>query len=164
MILRRFREADLQELYEYLSDAETVQFEPYAPMNMEQAAEVLRQRMTSEEFIAVERKSDGRLLGNLYFAHREFGAMEIGYVFNRNFWGNGYARESCAAVIQKAFGEGTHRIYAECDPQNPASWRLLEALGFAREAHFRQNVRFWKDAAGEPIWKDTYLYALLNQK
>ncbi len=41
-------------------------------------------------------------------------------------------------------------------------WKLLESLGFRREAHFRQNVYFWKDADGSPIWKDTYVYAILE--
>ena len=44
--------------------------------------------------------------------------------------------------IRKAFSEGVHRIYAECDPCNAASWKLLERLGFTREAHFRRNVFF----------------------
>ena len=37
-----------------------------------------------------------------------------------------------------------------------------ESLGFRREAHLRQNVYFWKDADGSPIWKDTYVYAILE--
>ena len=61
-----------------------------------------------------------------------------------------------------AFAAGVHRIYAECDPENENSWRLLERLGFSREAHLRQNVYFWKDTDGNPIWKDTYVYARLN--
>ena len=48
------------------------------------------------------------------------------------------------------------------DPCNAASWRLLERLGFTREAHFRQDVFFRRDAADKPIWKDTYVYGLLN--
>ncbi len=59
-------------------------------------------------------------------------------------------------------GEGTHRVYAECDPRNTASWKLLERSGLRREAHFRQNIRFRKDAAGEPVWKDTCVYAVLS--
>ena len=65
-------------------------------------------------------------------------------------WGRGYAKESCNALIEKAFGEGIHRIYAECDPENPNSWRFLESLGFAKEAHFKENVYFWKDEEGTP--------------
>ena len=72
------------------------------------------------------------------------------------------AAESCKALIQQAFSNGVHRIYAECDPDNANSWKLLEALGFRREAHFRKNVYFWKDETEKAIWKDTYVYAKLN--
>lgn len=65
-------------------------------------------------------------------------------------------------MINQAFASGVHRIYAECDPQNENSWRLLESLGFRREAHLRQNVYFWRDESGNPLWKDTYLYAKLD--
>ena len=162
LILRRYRETDLQGLYEYLSDVEVVRYEPYRPMNLKEVQEELSLRIASDEMIAVELKADRRLIGNLYLGKREFDALELGYVFNRHYWGQRYACESCRALIAKAFSEGVHRIYAECDPCNTASWGLLESLGFVREAHFRQNVYFWKDANGNPVWKDTFVYALLN--
>ncbi len=56
----------------------------------------------------------------------------------------------------------TNARISECDPENTNSWRLLEALGFTREAFLRQNVYFWKDENENPIWKDTYIYGLLN--
>ena len=87
---------------------------------------------------------------------RDFEALEIGYVFNQNYWGNGYAAESCKALIQQAFSNGVHRIYAECDPDNKNSWKLLEALEFQREAHFRKNVYFWRDETGKEIWKKLF--------
>ena len=65
-------------------------------------------------------------------------------------------------MIGEAFRQGAHRIYAECDSQNQASWRLLERLGMVREAHLRRNVFFWTDKQSLPLWKDTYVYALLN--
>ena len=65
---------------------------------------------------------------------------------------------------RRPFSVRTGCIYAECDPRNEASWRLLERLGMAREAHLRQNVYFWTDEQGLPQWKDTYVYALLNPK
>lgn len=40
---------------------------------------------------------------------------------------------------------------------------ITESLGFAREAHFRKNVYFKKDSSGNPIWKDTFVYFLLNE-
>ena len=66
------------------------------------------------------------------------------------------------SFIKKSNSNGVHRVYAECDPNNKSSWKLLEVLGFQREAHFRKNVYFWKDETEKPIWKDTYVYAKLN--
>ena len=162
LVLRRYREGDLMDLYEYLSDPEVVAFEPYKPMGLEEVKENLKWRMSTEEMIAVELKDTGKMIGNVYLGKREFEALEIGYVFNREFWGQGYALESCRALVEWAFANGVHRVYAECDPENAGSWKLLERLGFEREGHLKQNVWFWKDESGKPIWKDTYLYAKVN--
>lgn len=163
LILRRFCKSDLQDLYEYLSDEEVVRFEPYKPMDWQEVENTLDWRMSTEEMMAVELKSSGKMIGNVYLGKGDFEARELGFVFNRHYWGQGYALESCRAVLKRAFVSGVHRIYAECDPNNMASWRLLERLGFSREGHLRENVYFWKDEGGNPIWKDTLVYAILNE-
>ena len=162
LILRRYKKEDIGDLFEYLSDEEVVKYEPYKPLTLEEARENLEWRMGTEEMIAVELKNTHKMIGNVYMGRRDFEAVEIGFVFNRGYWGCGYAAESCKALIRLAFAKGVHRIYAECDPDNRKSWRLLEALAFEREAHLRKNVYFWKDDAGNAIWKDTYVYAKLN--
>ena len=162
LILRRYQKEDLQDLYEYLSDQEVVEYEPYRPMTLNETKDNLEWRIGTDEMIAVELKDSHKMIGNVYLGKREFEALEIGYVFNRNYWGHGYAAESCKRLIQRAFSNGIHRIYAECDPCNKNSWKLLEALGFQREAHLRKNVYFWKDENEKAIWKDTYIYARLN--
>ena len=163
LILRCFRESDLQDLHEYLSDPHVVAFEPYKPQSLEEVRENLAWRISTNEMIAVELKETGKLIGNVYLGKRDFDSLEIGFVFNRCFQHQGYARESCEKLIEAAFATGIYRIYAECDPENKASWGLLERLGFIREAHLRENVYFWKDTDGNPIWKDTYIYALLSR-
>lgn len=163
LILRRYLKSDLQDLYEYLSDAEVVKYEPYQPMNMSEVENNLDWRISTDEMIAVELKANGKMIGNVYLGKRDFESLEIGYVFNKEYWGKGYAKESCSALIQQSFKNGVHRIFAECDPQNSNSWKLLEALGFTREAYLKQNVYFWKDNDNNPIWKDTFIYAILNK-
>ena len=163
LILRRYCKDDLQDLFEYLSDEEVVKYEPYKPMSLAETSEELDERISTDEMIAVVLKATNKLIGNVYLGKREFDSLEIGYVFNKQYWGQGYAKESCDALIKKAFSEGIHRIFAECDPCNSSSWRLLESLGFVKEAHFKQNVFFWKDDKGNPIWKDTFVYSILNQ-
>lgn len=162
LILRRYIREDLQDLFEYLSDIEVVKYEPYKALTFDETKENLEWRIGTDEMIAIELKDSSKMIGNVYMGKREFDSLEIGYVFNRNYWGHGYAAESCKALIQQAFSNGIHRIYAECDPHNKRSWKLLETLGFQREAHFKRNVYFWKDENKKPIWKDTYVYVMLN--
>jgi [ribosomal protein S5]-alanine N-acetyltransferase len=45
--------------------------------------------------------------------------------------GRGFASEAAAAVVcALAAAFPARRIFAECMPQNEASWRLLEKIGF----------------------------------
>ena len=139
-----------------------LKYEPYKPMNMEETKDNLKWRIETDEMIAVELKETHKMIGNIYLGKRDFNSLELGYVFNRKFWKKGYAREGCEEIIKYSFQNGIHRIFAECDPQNKNSWQLLEALGFEREAHLKQNVYFWTDQQGNPLWKDTFIYAKLN--
>ncbi len=67
---------------------------------------------------------------------------EIGYVLAREHWGRGLMHEALQALLQWAFGTvRLHRVEAEVNPANEASWRLLERLGFQREGLLRQ--RWW---------------------
>lgn len=46
--------------------------------------------------IAVALKRSHKMIGNVYLGKREFEALEIGFVFNRHYWGHGYAAEAAA--------------------------------------------------------------------
>lgn len=162
LILREFRESDYDDLFEFLSQLEDDEFEGYPGITYENGWEHLKYRLGSEEFYAIELKDSGKVIGNIYCGNRDFTAKEIGYIINKCYQRKGYACEALLAVITHAFIEGTHRIFAECDPRNTGSWKLLERTGLKREAHLRQNIFFHKDEHGDPIWKDTYIYALLK--
>lgn len=163
LILRKPRVGDLDDFYEIVSDAQTLEFEPYQTMTLEEAREELDRRIACGEFVGVEHRSTHRMIGFVYLGERDFNALELGFVFNRREWKQGYATESCAALVEEAFARGIHRVFAECDPDNSNSWRLLERIGFVREGRLRKNVFFWMDEHG-PIWKDTLVYARLNHR
>ena len=161
LILRPFEEKDGQDLFEYLSDPEVVKFEPYKPFTREEAYKEAVNRSAQDCFLAVER--NGKVIGNIYFARQDEYRAEIGWVLSRAYWGHGYATEAAKAVIEDAFANSkVCRIVAMLDPQNAASWRLCERLGMKREGHFIRNNYFFKDENGEPVWKDTYRYAILK--
>ncbi|ADZ85877.1 GNAT family protein [Cellulosilyticum sp. ST5] len=165
LVIRRFKEEDWKDLYEYLSDEEVVRYEPYQAFSIEASQNEAKSRAESPAFLAVCLKENNKLIGNIYFAKQEFKTWEIGYVFNRSYQGRGYATEAANAVIAYGFNtRGARRIVAMCNPLNTASWRLLERLGMRREGHLKQNIYFKKDEKGNPIWSDTYEYAILKDE
>lgn len=165
LILRPFFAADGNDLYEYLSDPAVVEFEPYRPLSLDECHQEAERRANDGAFIAVCLKENGKLIGNIYFDKREYDAWELGFVFNAAYQGKGYAYESAKEVLRNAFSKlGIRRVVACCNPLNEKSWRLLERLGLRREGHLRQNVYFWKDENGRPMWKDTYEYGMLAEE
>ncbi len=165
LLIRRFRPEDYEDLYQYLSDEEVVRYEPYPPFTREQCRLEAVRRSKNEEFLAVCIKDSDKLIGNLYFSKREFGAWELGYVFNRNYQGSGYATESAGALLNYAFREkNVRRVVASCNPENIASWKLLERLHMRREGHELKNIYFNTDSDGKPLWQDSYHYAILAEE
>jgi len=66
----------------------------------------------------------------------------MGWVFHRAYHGHGYATEAAGALLQYSFAAlHLHRIIATCQPENVASWRVMEKLGMRREAHFRKCIK-----------------------
>lgn len=163
LILRPFTEADYDDLYEFLSQRAKDAFEAYPSITYENGREHLRYRLGSEEFFAMALKGSGKVIGNIYYGSRPFDVREVGYIVNKDYQRQGYGLEALSAVMRHAFShDGVHRLYAECDPRNTCSWRLLEKAGFQREAHFHQNVFFARDESGQPLWQDTYVYAIVH--
>lgn len=142
LVLRIFTETDYDDLYEFLSQLRDNEFEGYPGITYETGREHLKYRVNSEEFYAIVLKETGKVIGNIYYGKRDFEAREIGYIVNQNFRRKGYALEAITAVIDNAFANGVHRVFAECDPRNECSWKLLERAGLDREAHFKKIFFF----------------------
>jgi [ribosomal protein S5]-alanine N-acetyltransferase len=65
--------------------------------------------------------------------------LELGYALRPEFWGQGLASESARAVIEYAFSAlGASALFAGHHPDNAASRRTLEKLGFrfTHEEHY----------------------------
>lgn len=162
LVVRRFVSGDWTDLHAMLSDARVVRYEPYPPQSEAQCKRLAAERAASADFWAVCLKDGGHLIGNVYLAEGEQACWALGYVFAWAHQGRGYATEAAGALLRWAFAHGAHRIWAECNPENGPSWRLLERLGFRREGHLRQNVYFHCAQDGAPLWQDTFVYGLLR--
>ena len=136
LLIRRMHPDDWRDLYAYLSDPETVLYEPYDVYTKEDAMLEAANRANSPAFLAVCLQSNGKMIGNLYFA-RNGEEAELGYVFHKKYRGRNYAFEACSAIIAYAFKEPDLRsVYAECDARNLRSRHLMERLGMTFETEF----------------------------
>jgi len=107
----------------------------------------------------VESRADGVLLGSTVFGFETPYRAATGYVFAKDAWGKGYATEALRAVVDIARGVGLVRLYALCHVENPASWRVLEKCGFAREGVLQRHSEFPNLKADDPC--DVLCYALV---
>jgi len=161
LILRRFTASDAKDIFEYLNPRVDAEFERWNIVSLSDAEKECEYRINSENYIAIELKAEKKVIGNLYISKKDFNSYEIGYVLSDCFQRRGLCTEACRALFEKLFADGAHRIFAECNSRNTASWKLLEKLGMRREAHFVKNRYIDTDENGKPLWQDTFVYGLL---
>ena len=100
------------------------------------------------------------LIGSVNFSnfmHHPFSRTSIGYKFDKEAQGHGYAYEACQAAIPVIFSNyRIHRIEARVAPDNLPSIRLLERLHFLYEGIEYQGVEI------QGVYKDHYRYGLIS--
>ncbi len=165
LVLRRFSDSDFSAFAAYRARKEVYRYLYAAPPEGEALREkfdracVATFAQDGDMFkLAVSRKDDGMLVGEVSLKLESKAALqgEVGYVFNPDYGGRGYATEAVEAMIDFGFSAfGLHRIFARLDTQNTGSIRVVERLGLRREAHLIENDRF------DGVWGDEYIYAVL---
>jgi RimJ/RimL family protein N-acetyltransferase len=167
--LRPLTTGDTDALLAYRSLPEVCRYVPFEPMDAAVIADRLATQWARTVILAegemmtfgAELPSAKRVIGDIFFAlHSEKNRCgEIGWVFDPDYAGHGYATEAAHAVMHLGFDElGLHRISARLDIRNTASARVAERLGMRLEAHQISNEWF----KGE--WTDELDYALLEDE
>ncbi len=151
LVLRRFTEADVDNLLELDSDPEVMRFltggkpTPRDVIQHEILPRFLHyyERFEGFGFWAAIEKSTGQFLGWFEFRPPEgcgLDEAELGYRLKKSAWGKGYATEGSRALIRKGFTElGVRRVVAETMAVNTASRRVLEKAGLTLERTFHRT-------------------------
>jgi len=81
---------------------------------------------------------------------------EIGYEFNPEYWGQGYATEAAPRIITFGFEElRLHRVSGRCNADNAASANVLRKFGMRLEGRIREHEHF------QDRWWDSLDFGLL---
>lgn len=169
LVLRPFRQEDLDRLADLQSRPEVSRFLYWEPRSREESAAALDRYMKEDHLeqdddplaLAVVRRDDSLLLGNasVWLRSVEHRQVEIGYVFHPDAGGQGYATEAARALVDFAFTElRAHRVFARTDARNKPSAALLTRLGMRQEAHFREAEIF------KGAWGDELVFAVLSHQ
>ena len=126
------------------------------------AEEWIKSHATGLEFettvvYAITDAAGGTLFGGIGLTIvMEHARAELGYWIGHPYWGRGYCSEAAAAMLRYGFEEvGLRRIMARHFAINPASGRVMQKIGMAREGAMRQHFVKW----GEPL--DIVFYGIL---
>ena len=166
LILRQWRKDDFRPYHALVQDPAVHRHFGPSPMGTEECWRRVTSALGGWQLNgfgtwAVERKSDGKLVGNvgLFTAWRdmepEFGEEpEMGWIFDSETHGQGIASEACSAALDWAGDNLTPTpLWAIIAPANEPSLKLAERLGFERVSE-----TLYHDEATvvlrRPAWRD----------
>jgi RimJ/RimL family protein N-acetyltransferase len=150
LLLRRIMAYDAPALHAMLADAETMRYWSSLPhrtlaetQSWVDEAVAANQRGDGHDFVALHQ---GRVIGRCAF----WSGNEVGFLFHRDVWGRGFAREALSAMLRFGFETlGFKSARADVDPDNARSLKLLEALGFKQAGRAERTFQIgdtWFDS------------------
>lgn len=145
MELRSFCMEDLDDFYALCSQKEVMIPAGFSvTTSMEESRETLEQYSKCSTMWAVCRQDNGKLIGLAYLDGDPLRSLSmnearmIGYLLSKDCWGQGLATELSEEILRYGFEElGLLVISAGYLPNNPASGRVLQKLGFTEEIFMR---------------------------
>ena len=156
LVLGPFESRDAPDVFGFFGSEAWLRYVPRETLDVpEQAVEKVRGMSKAfEERSAIwwtfRAQKTGEFVGygGLFDINREDHNAEIGYGFNPQCWGQGYASEAVRPIVDFGFENlGLHRIFGLIDPDNVASVKVLEKLGFDREGMLKESAfareRYW---------------------
>jgi ribosomal-protein-alanine N-acetyltransferase len=166
LFLRPISHTDKELIFEYRSDKETNKYQSWIPETIhdvetfiENVASQINEPETWFQFVIVEKESE-KIIGDvgMHFFGEENLQVEIGCTLNKLFQSKGYATEATESVIDYLFNDlKKHRIVTSIDPENTNSIKLVERIGFRKEAHFIESL------FNNGKWVDDLVYAITKR-
>ena len=173
LILRPFTKNDATDVFEYLHEPMVHCFEDMRISSLKEATDaVLERAKDNEYYFAIVLKESDKVIGEI-FAHPEGDAHSGGncdtfspcWMLNPEYHGKGYAYEAARAYFEFLFNDkGARRLYAYTEDYNITSQKLCEKLGMRREGLYLEFISFVNDESGNPIYENTYVYAILKKE
>lgn len=145
LVLRRFVENDINDIFLIYSDEQVNQFLPWFPFETLDDARVYLKENIFADYqkevayrYAVELKATGQVVGyvSLCSIDLEKACGDLGYGLRKEFWNQGIITEASEAVLRRLELNGFNFITATHDVNNPKSGKVMEKLGMIYERSY----------------------------
>jgi RimJ/RimL family protein N-acetyltransferase len=123
------------------------------PVDVEERAAVFA--LSSDGTIVAE--ADGRIVGMIHLESSRHGFGEFGMLVDRGWRGRGVGSALVQAAVDRARGQGLHKLCLEVFPHNTAAIALYRKCGFTEEG---RRVKQYRRASGE-LWDSIVMGRLL---
>lgn len=143
LILRRWTEADAEDLYRYASDPDIGPIAGWLPhQNVEESRNTIETYFSARpETYAVCLKTDNRAVGAIELSLKgntnktdKDDECELGFWIGKPFWGQGLIPEAAREMLRYAFEDlGMTRVFCAYYDGNTKSKRVQEKLGFKHQ-------------------------------
>jgi len=149
LLLRPARESDIDALYDRRADPRISDWQDWPmPYTRERAESRVRHTMSLDSppdnggwMLTIVDLHDSVVYGDMTMFLEDDGRTSgVGYSISHEYWGQGFASESLAAVVAWLFDvKGVSRVYAQLAPDNHRSARVLETCGFVFEGETKNS-------------------------
>ena len=136
LILREWRQADLDAFAAFYADPQVMRYLTGEPVTRNDAWRSMA--VSAGHWVlrgyglwVVERKSDAAVLGRVGLINPEgWPGLEVGWTLGRPYWGQGYATEAARVAVNYAFlTQNVDRLISLIDTGNKASQAVALRLG-----------------------------------
>lgn len=145
LILRKFTDNDIDDMFLLYSNEDVNKFLPFFPLKTRNEVENYLYNSILPFYkkdiaysYAISQKADNRVIGYVHI--NDIGnSNDMGYALRKEFWHKGITSEACAAIIERLKKVSFPFITATHDIHNPYSGEVMKKIGMSYRYSYKEQ-------------------------
>lgn len=142
LILRRYKESDIDMQYEIINDERLSKYIKFPKYTKDEELDCIKKWIKDANDSKYEKwvitlKENNLPIGNISVngIEKKHNYCNVGYVILYNYWGKGYAAEALEIVSDYLLDRGYYLVECSCNELNKQSSRVMKKAGFIKDGY-----------------------------